>query len=116
MGNANGHVRQEGLEFVFHLFDSRDTIVNEKDLTAPPFFAHNGIADDAGIVFGHIGLDRETVCRRCFDDAHFPQVDQGHMQCPRNRRRTQGQDIDVGRPGLPLFLLGYAEALFFIDD
>ena len=116
VGDADGHIRQEGLEFVFHLFDGRNAVVDEEDLAAPPFFAHNGIADDAGVVFGHIGLDRETVCRRRFDDAHFPQVDQGHVQRPRNRRGAQGQDVDIGCPGLPFFLLGHAEALFFIDD
>ena len=116
VGDANGHIRQEGLEFVFHLFDGRDAVVDEEDLAAPPLFAHNGIADDAGVVFGHIGLDGETVGRRRFDDAHFPQVDQGHVQRPRNGRRAQGQDIDIGGPGLPFFFLGNAEALFFIDD
>ena len=116
MGDADGHIRQEGLEFVFHLFNGRDAVIDEEDLTAPPFFTHDGIADDAGVVFGDIGLDRETVGRRRFDDAHFPQIDQRHVQRPRNRRRTQGQDIDIGCPSLPFFLLGYAEALFFIDD
>lgn len=116
MGNTDGYVGQKGLQFVLHAFDGSDTIIDEKDLAAPPLFAHDGVTDDAGVVFSDVSLDREAVRRRRFDDRHFPQVDQRHVESPRNRRSTEGQDVDMSGPGLPFFFLGDAETLFFVDD
>lgn len=116
MGNTDGYVWQEGLQFVLHAFDGSDTVIDEKDLAAPPLFAHDGVTDDAGVVFSDVSLDREAVRRRRFDDRHFPQVDQRHVKGPRNRRSTEGQDVDMSGPGLPFFFLGDAETLFFVDD
>ena len=116
MGNPDRQIRQQGLELVFHLFNGIDHIIDKEHLSAPVFFPHDSIADNTGIVFGDIGLDRETVRWRCFDNAHLAQIDQGHMERPGNRRRAQGQHVDVGGPGLPLFFLGHAKALLFIDD
>ena len=116
VGDADGNIRQQGLQLVLHRLDGFDAVVDEKYLSAPPLFTHDCVADDTGVVLRHIGLHRQAVCRRRLDNAHFPQVDQGHVQRPGNRRRAQGQHVDIGGPGLPFFLLGHAETLLFVDD
>ena len=48
VGDADGNIGQEGLEFVFHALDGSDAVIDEEDLAAPPLFTHDGIAERCG--------------------------------------------------------------------
>ena len=41
---------------------------------------------------------------------------QGHVEGPRDGRRRQGQDVDIGPEALDLLLVADAEPLLLVDD
>ncbi len=91
-------------------------IVDKIYLTAALHFPPDGVADDFLVIFHDIGLDRQAIFGRSFDDAHIPDPHQRHVQGPGNRRGGEGQYINIGAPFLQPFLLGNPEPLFLVDN
>src|SRR5690606_2164320 len=50
------------------------------------------------------------------NERHVSDSEEGHLQCPRNRRGGQSQAVHIGLHVLDLFLVANAEAVFFVDD
>ena len=89
-------------------------IINKINLSATLNFTANGFRNEFHIVFHHIGLYRQTVFRRRVDNTHFTHPDKRHVQGSRNRRSTQGKDVDIVGPALPFFFLRHTKTLFFV--
>ena len=68
------------------------------------------------IVLHHVCLDGHTVHRRLFQHTHIPDADEAHVQRPRNRRRGQCENIDVGLQLLDFLLVRHAKTLLLVDD
>lgn len=89
---------------------------DEEALPAAVMLAEQRFADHHGIPGRDIGPHREAVDRRRLDHAEFTQPRHRHLQRARDRRRGEGQDMDVGLELLQPFLVDDAEALLLVDD
>ena len=96
--------------------DRFDTIVDEEDLAAAFELAANRPADHLLIEFDDVGLDRQAILRRRFDDRHVANADERHVQRPRNRRRGHRQHVDLALELFDPLLVRHAEPLLLVDD
>ena len=100
----------------------RDTVqvadpgADEKRLPAAVFLAQDRLADDHRVIGQNEGAHRQPVHWRRRDQAHFAKPRQRLLQSPRDRRRRQGQHMDVGLQFLQPLLVGDAEMLLLVDD
>ena len=85
-------------------------------LTATAEFTADCLVDNRIIVFKHIGLNRLTVCRRFFDNAHITQTAHCHIEGSRNRSSRKRKHIDIFAQFLESLLLSNTETLFLIYD
>ena len=72
--------------------------------------------DSLVTVLHDIRLDRQTVLRSLFQNAHIADPRKAHVQRPGDRCCRQREDIHILAHFLDLFLVGHAEALLLIDD
>ena len=78
--------------------------------------AQDRLAQDDGIVGQHEGAHGQAVDRRRGDQAHLAHARERHLQGARDRRRREGEHVDVGAQLLQALLLGDAEMLLLVDD
>ena len=62
------------------------------------------------------GAHRQTINRRCCDDAHLPHPRQRQLQRARDRRRRQRQHMHIRLQRFQLLLMRHAEMLFFVHN
>ncbi len=103
-------------QFERQSIDSLDPIVQEKYLPAAFDLAQDGVADHPIVITGDVGLNRQPVHRRRFNDAQVTNADQRHVQGARDRRRGQAQDIDQRAHFFQPLFVHHAETVFFVDD
>ena len=60
------------------------------------YLAQQGLADTDRVKRRHIGANREPVDRWRGDDGEVANPGQGELQGPRNRRRSERQNVYVG--------------------
>ena len=95
MGHDVGNLGDMGLQEVLDLrqvLDARDDV---KALPAPVAFAQKRLAQRDGVEFRNIGADRQPVDRGRADDRQVADPGQRQLQRARDRRRGQGQDVDL---------------------
>lgn len=114
--DAYAGIRDERRDLRRHLVNSLYAIVQVVDLPAPGHFAFDRFAHQRLAVFDHVGLHREAVFRRRFDDRQIPYAKHRHMQRSRDRRRRQGKHVHIRFQLLQLLFMRYAKPLLFIDD
>ena len=103
-------------EFQSQSVDGFDAVVEKEDLAAALELAQDRIANQALVVAGHVGLNRQPVHRRRLDDTQVTDAHQRHMQRARDRRRRETQDIDQLAEFFEPLLMHDAEAVLFVDD
>ena len=116
VGEFHGNLRDQLLDMRSDLRNILHPVVDIIYLAVSCTFPLDRFPHHLVIIFHHIGLDRHTVIRRFFKDAHIPDPDKAHMECPRNRRCRQRQHIYVLLKLLDLLLMLNAEPLLLIDD
>ena len=108
--------RQHPPELLGLGLDRLDPVVDEEHLAAAVELAQDRVADEPGRRLGDPGLDRQPVLRRRLDDRHVADAGEGQVQRPRDRRRGQGQDVDLAPELLQPLLRRDAEPLLLVDD
>ncbi len=108
-----GHLGAQEVGDVRQVAETRHDIIG---LTAAVLFAQQGFAQGHWIVRQDIGAHGDTVDRRRRNDRHVTNARQRHLQGARDRRRRQGEHMDVGAEGLELLLVLDAKVLLFVDD
>ncbi len=103
-------------EFARGAFDAVDCVVQKIYLPAAPEFALERLAHRGGVVWRDEGLHRKAMLRRRGDDGQVAQSCHRHVQRARDRRRGEGEQIDLGAQFLQCFLVAHAEAVFLVDD
>ena len=98
------------------IVDGLDPVADVVDLTAAIELATDRAGDDVLVPLAHVHLHREAVGRRRVDDAHVAHARQRHLQGARNRRRREGQHVDLLAEVLDVLLVLDAKALLFVDD
>ena len=106
----------EFFDFLMNHFDGLDPVVQEEDLAAAFDLAAYGIADDAVIVGGDGGGNWEAVGRGGIDGGHVARAHERHVEGARDGGGGEREDVDLAEEVFEFFLMGYAEALLFIND
>ena len=107
---------QEAAQLVGLGLDRLDPVVDEEDLPATVQLAQDRVLDEARRRLGDPGLDRQPVLRWRLDHRQVADPDEGQVERPRDRRRRERQDVDLGAELLEALLGGDAEALLLVDD
>ena len=94
MGHSHLCLRKQIRQLERQPIDRLDSVMEKKYLAAPLQLTKNCIADDLFVITGHVGLDRQPIRRRGFDNAQLTNADQRHVQGAGDRRRRQTDDID----------------------
>ncbi len=90
--------------------------MQEEDLPAAFDLAQDGVTDHPIVITGNIGLNRQPIHRRRFNDAQIADADQRHVQGARDRRRGETQDIDQRAHFFQPLFVHHAETVLFVDD
>ncbi len=90
--------------------------MKKEHLTAAFQLAQDRVTNQSLIVAGYVGLNRQAIYRRRFDDAQLANADQRHVQGARDRRRGETQNVDELAQLLEPFLVHHAKTLLFVDD
>src|SRR4030095_3820434 len=90
--------------------------MEKKYLDTPLQLTKNRIADDLLVITCHVGLNRQPIRWRGFNDAQITNADQRHMQGAWDRRRRQTDHIDELAQLFQSLLVDDTEAMLFIDD
>src|SRR4030095_14856269 len=96
--------------------DGLDAVMEKKYLATPLQLTKNRIADDLLVITCHVGLNRQPIRWRGFDDAQITNADQRHMQGARDRRRRQTDHIDELAQLFQSLLVDDTEGMLFVDD
>ena len=99
-----------GFPDVFHV------IIEVVYLAAAQHLTQDRLAYHQRVIFAHEGFDRQTAGGRRGDDRKIAHTAHRHIQRARNRRRGQGQDIDVGAHCLDALFVTHAKAVLFINN
>ena len=78
--------------------------------------AQQRLAEHDRIPRRDVGADRQAVDRRGLDDRQLAKPAHRHLQRARDRRRGQGQHVDVGLERLQPLLVSDSEMLLLVDD
>ncbi len=116
MGEGDGGVGHQLLDFRGYVGDVLYLIVNIIDLPAPGQFPVDGFPDDFRAPLHDEGLDGHAVDGGLFQKAHIPDAGQAHVEGPRDGGRRKGEDVDILLQLLDLLLVGDPEALFLINN
>ena len=87
--------RHQRLNLCRDLIDIADPVVDIVDLTVARHLSPDCLADNLVAVLHDIGLNRQTVHRSLFQNAHVTDSGQRHVESPRNRRCGQRQNVDI---------------------
>ena len=91
-----------------------DPVVHIVYLTMPCKLSGNRLPGKLPVIFHDIGLYRPPVHRRLLKQAHVSDSNKTHMECSRDRRRRQCQNIHIGLHLFYLLFVIYTESLFLI--
>lgn len=91
-------------------------VVDEIDLSAPIQLGIDGVADNLLRKDMRFGNDRLSVGRRRRDDGEVARPHERELQRAGNRRRGEGQRIDIDAHLRQLLLGRYAELLLLVDN
>ena len=116
VGVGHNGLRRQSRNPVRYLLNICNPVVYIIHLSASGHLPSDGLPNHLLVVFHYIGLNRHSVYRRLFQNAHVPYSGQTHMQGPGNRRGSQRQDVHIFLQLLNLFFVGYAEALFLVNN
>ena len=98
------------------LFYRFDAIVQPEYLSSAMQLLAHGIGKNDLVIFEHEGLDRQSVAGSLLEYAHVTYAAHRHIKRSRYRSGGQGENIDVSRQLLQLFLLSDAEALLLVHN
>jgi hypothetical protein len=116
MRHADADFRHDLAQFLAHLVEIGDARRDIEDLPAAVALPQDRLAQHDRVERHHKGAHREPVDRRRRDDAHLAHAGERQLQGARDRRRGQGQHMDVGLELLQPLLLHDAEMLLLVDD
>ena len=116
VADDDARFRHQPLQEVAERVDRLDAVVHEEDLPAARHLVADRARDHRLIELDDVGLNREAILRRRFDDRHVADADQRHVERARNRRRRHRQHVDALAHLLDALLVRDAEALLFVDD
>ena len=91
-------------------------VVDHKNLPPAVQLTLDRLFDQDLVVFRQHRMDRLAFLGRRVDGAHVPDPAETHVQCARDRRGAQRQDIYVAAQLFELFFLRYPKTLLLIDD
>ena len=114
VGQSDFYFRHKRPQSFGHDFEMFDTRADVKCLSAPEMLAHDRFAHHHRIIRQYESANREAVDRGRGDHAHILDAGQRHLQGARNRRRGQGQHVNIGAQPLQLFLMSDPEMLFLV--
>ena len=104
------------LEKLLDLAQIADPRHHIEALAAAVVFAQERLADGHRVELADISADRQPVDRRRADDREIAYAGERELQGARDRRRGQGQHVDIGAQLLQPLLVRDAEMLLFVDD
>ncbi len=94
----------------------RNPRTNDKSLAAAEFLTVNGLLDHHAVKRHHKSSRRQPVNRRGGDNAQLFHAGQRHLQRPRDRRRRQGQHMNIGFQIFEFFFMRNPKMLFFVNN
>ena len=103
------------LQSVGHRLNRHHAVVQKENLPAAVQFALDGVADDALVVLGDDGFDRQAVMRRRLDGAHVARAGQREVKRARDRRGAEREHVHQRAQALEFFLVQHAEPLFLVN-
>ena len=93
-----------------------DSIIYVIHLSTPAKLPADGFPNSLLIILHNVCLDRHTIHRRLFQNAHITDTDETHMKSSRNWRCRQRQYIHIFFHLLDLLLVSNTKALLLIND
>src|SRR6185369_7997393 len=96
--------------------DRLHPIVYEEHLTAARQFQIDRRLDHTLGKLDHLGLNRESIAWRRFDQRHVAHAAERHVERTRNRRRRKRQHVDFLLEMFETFFVRDSETLFFVDN
>jgi hypothetical protein len=108
--------RQHLAELLGLGLDRLDPVVDIEDLSATIELAQDRVADEPGRRLRDPGLDRQAVLGRRLDHRHVADPGEGQVERPRDRRRRQGDHVDLAPELLQALLRRDPEPLLLVDD
>lgn len=93
-----------------------DVIIQIVNLTAAQDFTQNRFPYYQAIILANKGFYRQTTGRGSGDNGEIAHTAHRHIQRPRDRRRRERQNIDIGAHRLNSLFVAHAETVLFIDN
>src|SRR5690348_15265340 len=90
--------------------DRLDSIVDEVDLSAAIELAQDRLANQALVILGHVGANRQPLLWGRLDGAHVAHPDQRHVEGARDWSGRQREHVDLAAKLLQALLVGDPEA------
>ena len=115
VADADARVGNEALNHARHFLDVADAVVHEVSLPAPAELVGDGVPDDFFVEARDDRVDGVPVGRWGADDAQVARAHQGELQRPWNRRRGEGQGVDVGLERLEFVLDAHPKLLLLVN-
>ena len=109
-------LRHQAAEPLGHLGQGVDPVVKEEGLAAALDLALDRLPHQVLVVGPDVGADRPAALGRRLDHRDVAQTGQAHLQRPRDRRRREGQHVDLQLQLAQQLLLLDPEALLLVDD
>ena len=109
-------VRSEVAHVGGNPLDVLDLVVHEEDLSAAADLALQGLAEHTRVPPANERLDRQPFRRWRGDEREVAKAGERHVEGAGDRRRGQGEHVDLGPQRLESFLLAHAEAVLLVDD
>ena len=116
VSDDQAEVRRKRLEPRGPLVDRLDPVVEEEGLAAACDLPLEGLLDQVLVELADVRPDRAPALGRRLDDRDVPQARERHVERARDRRRREGEDVDLEAQLAQELLLGDAEALLLVDD
>ena len=116
MGKSDIRLRHQLGNLIRNFINRIDAVINVINLTASGQLSVDCLPHHLLVVLHHIRLDRHTVHRRLFENAHIADPDQAHVQRAGNRGCRQRQNIYIFLELLDLLLMRNSEPLFLVND
>src|SRR5258708_19778484 len=88
----------------------------EIDRALASHFVFDGATNQLFIEWGDDSLNGQAVAWRRFDERHIAQAHERHVQSTRDGRGGKREGVDVFANFFQSLFVGYAEALFFVDN
>lgn len=93
-----------------------DPVVEEDHLTATSEFFFHGFFDCEFVPLRDDSRDGLLGWRRRCEDGDFFHSGEGEIEAPRDGRRGEGKDVDIGLESIDFLFVEDSESVFFVDD